>query len=141
MEQFLFRTVSIYEMGAWMVGTFAVMALLLAGVGIYGVLYFTVSRRTREIGIRMALGARAGQVTRGILARSFAFVAAGLTLGVGLAVSAGRFTGSILAGVSGTDALTYVFALLIFALIVTFATAIPARRASRVDPVQALRHE
>jgi len=141
MPQFLRRTEGIYEMGASVVGTFAVMAMLLAGVGIYGVLHFTVSRRTREIGIRMALGARVGEVMRSVLARSLAWVAAGVALGVGLALSAGRLTGSILAGISGADPLTYGAALLLFVLMVALAAAVPARRASRVDPIEALRHE
>ena len=80
MPQFLFRTMSIYETGASLVGTFAVMALLLAGVGIFGVLHFAVAQRTKEIGIRMALGARMGQVLRMVLARSLAWAAAGVVV-------------------------------------------------------------
>ena len=81
MPQFLNRTVSIYDMGASLIGTFAVMAMLLAAVGIYGVLHFTVARRTREIGIRMALGAGVGQVLRPVLQRSLGWVLlAGLAL-------------------------------------------------------------
>jgi predicted permease len=141
MPQFLFRTVSIYEMGASLVGTFAAMALLLAGVGIFGVLHFAVARRTKEIGIRMALGARLGQVLRMVLQRSLAWVAAGIVVGAGLAFTARGITGQLVAGVSGSDPLTFLGALTIFGLIVLAAILIPARRAARVDPLQALRHE
>lgn len=141
MPQFLNRTVSIYELGASLVGTFAIAALLLAAVGIYGVLYFTVARRTREIGIRMALGARYGQVVRIVLQRSLLWVAGGLTIGVGLALLAHPYTGQLVAGISGTDPLTFCAALAIFLAIVLAACIVPARRAARVDPIQALRHE
>ena len=80
MPQYLNRTASLYEMGASLIGTFAMMAMLLAGVGIYGVLHFIVARRTREIGIRMALGARYQQVLRMVLGRSLVWVSAGLAL-------------------------------------------------------------
>lgn len=141
MPQFLYRTVSIYEWGASLVGTFAVMALLLAAVGIYGVLHFVVARRTREIGIRMALGARYGQVLRMVLERSLLWVGAGLALGIGMALAAHKITGQLVAGVSGADPLTFAAVLVVFLAIVTAASIIPARRAARVDPMQALRHE
>jgi len=141
MPQFLNRTVSIYELGASLVGTFAITALLLAAVGIYGVLYFTVARRTKEIGIRMALGARYGQVLRMVLARSLLWVAAGLAIGVGLALAARPVTGRLVAGISGADPLAFAGALVIFAAIILAASIVPARRAARVDPIQALRHE
>jgi predicted permease len=141
MPQFLFRTVSIYEMGASLVGTFGVMALLLAGVGIFGVLHFAVARRTKEIGIRMALGARMGQVLRMILQRSLVWVGAGIVVGLGLAFSARGITGQLVAGVSGSDPATYFGAMGVFGLIVLAAIFIPARRAARVDPLRALRHE
>jgi predicted permease len=141
MPQFLSRTVSIYELGASLVGTFALTALVLAAVGIYGVLYFTVARRTKEIGIRMALGARHGQVLRMVLQRSLLWVAGGLAIGVTLALMARPLTGPMVAGISGTDPLTFLAALGIFIAIVVAASIVPARRASRVDPIQALRHE
>jgi predicted permease len=141
MPQFLNRTVSIYELGASLVGTFAIIALLLAAVGIYGVLYFTVARRTKEIGIRMALGARYGQVLRMVLARSLLWVAGGLVVGIGLALAARPVTGKLVAGISGADPLTFSAAVILFAAIVVAASIVPARRAARVDPIQALRHE
>jgi putative ABC transport system permease protein len=141
MPQFLNRMVSIYELGASLVGTFAVIALLLAAVGIYGVLYFTVARRTKEIGIRMALGARYGQVLRMVLQRSLLWVAGGLVVGIGLALAARPVTGKLVAGISGADPLTFSVAVVVFVLIVVAASIVPARRAARVDPIQALRHE
>jgi ABC-type antimicrobial peptide transport system permease subunit len=141
MPQFLNRTVSIYELGASLVGTFAIAALLLAAVGIYGVLYFTVARRTKEIGIRMALGAPAGQVVRIVLQRSLLWVAGGLAIGIGLALVARPITGQLVAGVNGADPLTFLLALVVFAAIIAAASVVPARRASRIDPILALRHE
>jgi predicted permease len=141
MPQFLNRTVSIYELGASLIGTFAITALLLAAVGIYGVLYFTVARRTKEIGIRMALGARYGQVLRMVLQRSLLWVAGGLVIGIGLALAARPVSGKLVAGISGADPLTFSAAVVVFVLIVVAASIVPARRAARVDPIQALRHE
>ena len=141
MPVYLQRTVSIYEMAASLVGTFALMALLLALIGIYGVLHFTVSRRTREIGIRMALGARRSQVLHLVLKRSLLFVAAGVCCGVGLSVVAARLTGTLLAGVSGRDPVTIAAVVLLFGLVALLASAFPAHRATRVDPMEALRYE
>jgi ABC-type antimicrobial peptide transport system permease subunit len=141
MPQFLNRTVSIYELGASLVGTFAVTALLLAAVGIYGVLYFTVARRTKEIGIRMALGARHSQVLRIVLQRSLLWVGSGLAIGIALALIASRQTGLLVAGIRGTDPLTFSAAVVIFAAVIAAASVIPARRAASVDPIEALRHE
>jgi predicted permease len=141
MPQFLDRIVSVYDMGASLVGTFAVTALLLAAVGIYGVLHFSVTRRTREIGIRMALGATRADVIRLVLSRSTAFVGAGLVIGVTGAIAAGRITGKVLAGVDGTDPLTFAAVVLLFGLVALAASAIPARRASQVDPMEAVRYE
>ena len=141
MPQYLNRTVSIYELGASLVGTFAVTALLLAAVGVYGVLYFTVARRTKEIGIRMALGARYGQVLRMVLQRSLLWVAGGLMVGLGLSLAARSVTGQIVAGVSGADPLTFSATVVVFAVMIVGACVVPARRAARVDPIQALRHE
>ncbi len=141
MPQYLYRTLSIYEWGASWLGTFALIALALAAVGIYGVLHIVVARRTREIGIRMALGARQAQVLRMVLERSLVWVGAGLAAGIALAFAAHNFTGQLIAGVSGADPLTFAAVLLIFLAIVLAASILPARRAARVDPVIALRHD
>jgi macrolide transport system ATP-binding/permease protein len=141
MPQFLNRIVSVYDIGASLIGTFGVISLLLAAVGIYGVLHFAVSRNTREIGIRMALGATSSDVVGLILGRSIAFVGVGLALGIGAALGAARLIGALLAGVGPTDPLTFVAVALTFGLVAVLASAIPARRASRVDPMVAVRYE
>ena len=141
MPQFLNRIVSVYEMEASLVGVFGVTALLLAAVGIYGVLHFAVTRRTREIGIRMALGAGKRDIVRLVLGRSMIFVAAGLAFGIAGALAASSLIGKILGGVSPTDPLTFAAVAAIFGSVAFAASAIPARRASRVDPMEAVRYE
>jgi ABC-type antimicrobial peptide transport system permease subunit len=89
----------------------------------------------------MALGARYGQVLRMVMGRSLAWVIAGLALGIGLALSAHSITGQMVAGVSGADPLTFAAAFLVFAGIVVAASVVPARRAAKVDPLEALRHD
>jgi predicted permease len=141
MPQFLYRLVSIYDTGGLFTGVFAILALLLSVIGIYGVLHFTVARRTREIGIRMALGARPAGVLRLVLQGSLVFVAVGVCIGAGLALSAARLTGKILAGVSGADPATFLVAVGIFAFVALVASVVPARRATRINPTEALRYE
>ncbi len=141
MPQFLNRIVSVYDMEASMVGAFAVIALLLAAVGIYGVLHFAVSRRTKEIGIRMALGAGRREIVQLILSRSMAFVVAGLAVGIAGALGASGLIGAILGGVSPTDPVTFTAVVLIFLSVAAAASVIPARRAARVDPMDAVRYE
>jgi predicted permease len=141
MPQFLNRIVSVYDMEATMVGAFGVTALLLAVVGIYGVLHFAVARRTREIGIRMALGAGRRDIVRLILSRSMIFVLAGLAFGIVGSLAASSMIGKILGGVSATDPLTFTAVAVLFTLVALAASAIPARRASRIDPMEAVRYE
>jgi predicted permease len=139
--EFLNRILALYELGAALFGTFAAMALLLAAVGIFGVAYFIVVRRTKEIGIRMALGASHPQVLRLIIGRSMLFVAMGILIGAGLAVGASGMMGALVAGVSGDDPLSLGFAILLFMAVATLALLVPTRRAMRIEPVAALRVE
>jgi len=141
MPQFLNRIVSVYDFGASLIGTFGITALLLAAVGIYGILHFAVTSRTREIGIRMALGAGARDVVQLILSRSMLFVGVGLVIGIGGSIAAARITGTLLAGVGPTDPLTFVSVAVVFGFVALLASAIPARRASRVDPLVSVRYE
>ncbi|MGD0668890.1 MAG: ABC transporter permease [Bryobacteraceae bacterium] len=126
---------------SWLFGAFAAVALLLAAAGIYGVISFSVSRRTREIGIRMALGARPAQVMRGVLADGMLLVGAGAALGLAAAYFAASLLRTMLFGVSPRDLFTYAAVAAMVALVGVAANYVPARRASRVDPNQALRFE
>jgi putative ABC transport system permease protein len=120
---------------------FGAIAMLLAAIGLYGVMAYTVSRRTREIGIRLALGAQPHQVLRMILAEGLSLTALGVAAGILSALALGRLATSFLYGISGTDQLTYAaVAALIFA-VTALACYVPARRAMRIDPLTALRLE
>jgi putative ABC transport system permease protein len=122
-------------------GGFSALALVLALIGIYGVVAYTVSQETRQIGVRLALGARAGSVVRLLLRQILVVVAAGATIGLAAALVLTRAMSGWLHGIASTDALT--FAAVVLAIVVTAAVAawIPARRAARVDPMVALREE
>jgi predicted permease len=126
--------------GAWLIGLFGVLALLLAAVGLYGVIAFAVSRRVREIGIRKALGAEAGAVTGMVLRRGMTLVAVGGLVGAALA-AAGASTLSSVLYVPAFDPVSFVAAFAVLAGVAALANWVPARRASRVDPMVALRGE
>ena len=120
---------------------FAVLATLLAGVGLYGVLAYTVAQRTREIGVRMALGADGTRVRRLVLKQVGLMLLIGGTVGVAGALALGRAAQSLLFGLEGHDPVVFAVATLLLALVAVGAGYIPALRASRVDPMQALRYE
>ena len=120
---------------------FAGLALLLAAIGIYGVVSYVVAQRQREIGIRMALGARRGQVFELMLRQGARMALAGLVIGVAAAFGLTRLMTSMLYGVKPTDALTFVIAAGVLCAIALAACCIPARRATRIDPMLALRCE
>ncbi len=120
---------------------FGVLALALASIGLYGVMAYSVSRRTNEIGIRMALGAQRGSVTGMVLREALWLIAAGLIVGLLTAVAAARLVSGALFGVQPTDPLTSATAALVLAVVGLLAGYIPARRAARIDPMRALRHE
>ena len=120
---------------------FALLALVLGAVGIYGIVSYAVTQRTHEIGIRMALGARAGNVLSLIMKSGFVLVLTGIVIGLGGALMLTRFLTTLLFGVTPTDRGTFVFVSLIFFVIAMVASLIPALRATRVDPLIALRYE
>jgi putative ABC transport system permease protein len=122
-------------------GIFAAVALVLAAIGIYGVTTFAVSQRTREIGVRIALGAAKTDVIQMIVRQGMIPVITGLAIGIAGAWAATRAMRSVLYGISNTDPITYVVIAIFLAIVAFVAALIPARRATRVDPVEALRSE
>jgi ABC-type antimicrobial peptide transport system permease subunit len=124
---------------SWMLAVFAAVALLLALGGSYGVTSYLVSQRTRELGIRVALGARRGDISRAVLKGSVAVIAIGVTIGIIGAIGAGRLLSSLLLGVPPYDALILTIALAALGAGGLLANWLPARRASRVDPMISLR--
>jgi predicted permease len=127
------------RVAASLLTVFGLLALLLAAVGLYGVMAYTVNRRTREIGIRLALGAQGHEVRRLVLAEGTALVMIGLALGLGGALAATRLVETFLFGVTRTDPVTYVGAAMLLAIVAWFANYLPARKASRTDPLIAIR--
>ena len=125
----------------WLLGGFAALALVLAALGLYGVVAYAVGRQRREIGIRMALGADRARVLLGVIGRSSLLTGAGLLAGLFLAWAGGRLLASQLYGVEPTDLPAFAGAALALALVSLAAAVIPARRATRVDPARALREE
>jgi predicted permease len=122
-------------------GAFGILALILAATGIYGVMAYAVSRRTREIGIRMAIGASQAQVLGMIGRRALMLIGTGTAVGLGLALIVARLLGQILYGVEPTDPVTYAAVFLMILAIAAVACCIPALRAIRINPVSALRQE
>jgi predicted permease len=129
------------RMGAALLAVFGGLALILAVIGVYGVLSYSVNQQTREIGIRMAMGAQASKVLRLVVGQGMRLAGAGLVAGLIIAFAAMRLLGSLLFGVSAYDPLTFGSVALILAAAAATACYIPARRATRVDPIIALRYE
>ncbi len=126
---------------AWLVSVVGAIGLLLASVGLYGVIAYAVARRTREIGTRMALGARRSQVVGLVMRHGFAVTAVGLLIGLSLAAAVVRVVGGVLYGISAADPIAWAAATALLAASSSLANLIPARRAARIDPMAALRTE
>ena len=140
-ETLLAREASPRRFNAGLFAAFAVLALVLAATGVYGVLSYSVSQRTHEVGIRMALGAGRRDVLRLFMGHGMMLVMVGLVLGLGGAFALTRLMSSLLFGVSTTDLMTFVVVSVGLVLIGLFACYVPARRATKVDPLTALRYE
>lgn len=130
-----------WRLGAGLLGAFAVLALFLVSVGLFATLSFAVSQRTQEIGVRMALGARKRQVVQLVMRQGLMLAAIGGAIGVTVALAGGRVVESLLFGVSTKDAGVFAVALLVLGTVAAIATCIPALRATRINPVRALRSE
>jgi putative ABC transport system permease protein len=141
MEQIVSQSVAPRRFSMLLLSVFAVVALVLASIGIYGMLSYTVAQRTREIGLRMTLGAQTGNVLRLVIAQGMRLALVGVVLGVGAALALTRTMKTLLFGVSATDPLIFVAFALLLALVALLACWLPARRATKVDPLEALRYE
>ena len=124
---------------SWMLGVFAVVALLLAAVGLYGVISYSVAQRTREIGIRTALGATPKNILRLVLGNGMVLTAVGLLFGLGGAIGLSQIIASLLFNVGKYDPLTLIVVGVILGLTSLFACILPARRATKVNPIIALK--
>ena len=125
----------------FLLGSFALLALTLAAVGVYGVVSYSVSQRTREFGIRMALGAQRGDIFKLVVGNEFLMVLVGVIFGLLAALALSQFLTSLLFGVASTDALTYSTVVIVLSAAALAACYIPSRRATKVDPMIALRYE
>jgi len=141
MNDVVSATIRGQSFNALLIGLFAGVALALATVGIYGVLNFHVQQRTREIGIRAALGAEPGQLLRMVLGQGLLLAAAGVVIGAATAMGLMRFLQSMLYNVATTSAVSYVVVGALVIGMTLIASYIPARRAMRMDPLVALRYE
>ena len=141
MEQIVSASVASRRLSMALLAGFAVVALALAAVGLYGVMSYVVTQRTHEIGVRMALGARAASVLRLVLGQGMRLALLGTAMGATVAFLGARLLGDFLYRVSAFDPVTYLVVTALLLAVGALACFVPARRASRVDPMTALRYE
>jgi ABC-type antimicrobial peptide transport system permease subunit len=135
------QSIFLNRSSAWLVGAFAASALLLGAIGLYGVMAYSVSRRTREIGIRMALGAERGAIYRLILREAGLVALTGIAAGLGCSIAGAALFKHLLFGVESWDAPTLIAVTLVLAICAMLASFLPARTAASVNPVESLRAE
>jgi ABC-type antimicrobial peptide transport system permease subunit len=141
MDQWLDEEVASRQVQTTLLGGFAALALILACIGIYGVLAYVVTQRTQEIGVRVALGADAGTIFLAVARQGMGLAGIGIALGVAASLAVSTVLQSLLFDVKPSDPTTYLAASAVFALVALLACYIPARRAAKVDPLVALRYE
>jgi putative ABC transport system permease protein len=143
MEQLASETPAVFlrRYPSYLIGSFATLALLLAMVGLYGMISYTVMQRTREIGIRMALGAQRNDILQMVLRQGFIATLAGVIVGIAASLTLTRVMASLLYGVNPRDGLTFAGVAILLMLVATIASSVPARRATKIDPLIALRYE
>jgi putative ABC transport system permease protein len=141
MEDLVARSLQRPRSLSWLVGSFAIVALVLSIVGIYGVMAYYVQQHVKDISIRLALGGSPGDVLRMIVGQGMTVVASGVLVGALAALALTRLLSSLLFGVGSTDAFTFVGVSTLLLAVALVACFVPARRASRVDPMEALRYE
>jgi ABC-type antimicrobial peptide transport system permease subunit len=124
-----------------LVGVFAALGLLLASLGIYGVISYSVTRRTQEIGVRMALGASPGNVQMGVLSKTLRMAAVGIAVGAVVSLAVANLIASLLFGTRPADPATFFAMAILLGVVAALAAYLPARRASRINPMVALRNE
>jgi putative ABC transport system permease protein len=140
MDQWIARSLAQARFSSMLLTVFALLALLLASIGIYGVMSYAVTQRTSEIGIRLALGAETRNILSLVVGNGLRLAGLGLAVGVLLALPLTRTMGSLLFNTGTTDPLTFLGVVLVLAGVALLATYLPARRASHIAPVEALRH-
>jgi len=140
-EDILSREIARPRFNLTLLGAFAALAVGLAALGVYGVIAYLVSQRRNEIGVRMALGAPRGAVIRYVLVRGMVPVAAGVVVGMGGGLAATRILRGLLYGIGPTDPVTFALSALLLSAVTLGACWLPARRATKIDPIEALRHE